>query len=389
MRRLKITDARPRGQAPAQREMSLMGPTSLPLYSRNAGRDGPPLVFIHGIKGSSLVASNGAVHWLTAAAALGLHTPDLRLPLRWNGERQDADDLIATEPIASVDIARGLVRSQVYGPWLERAEALGRPFYAFAYDWRRDNLESRERFRACVAAVRERHGGSRVQLVAHSMGGLISLPVLIEHPEWFCHALFAGVPFRGAISFLEDMHVGLPTGVNRKLLSPGVLFTCPSTYALYPLGRSDCVDGSGRELQIDFFDASHWVEHGIGIFADPRNATAERIAFLGRALERARGLRALLEHREQAYPRITVLAGKSFPTLAVAMKGGPRSVRGWDLRSWPRRPGDSRVSFDNVAPPEGFDYEVVVTSLPHAAMLNDPALPDVLRAGASSAATGD
>ncbi len=361
-----------------------MAASALPRYRRNVDRAGPPLVFIHGIKGSRLVGVDGKARWLTASAALGLSTPELRLPLTWNGDRQAEDHLVATEPIASVDIIPGLLGSQIYGPWLKQAEGLGRPFYAFAYDWRRDNLENLAKFRDAVAGVREGHGDSQVQLVAHSMGGLISLPLLAEHPEWFCHALFAGVPFRGGVGFFEDMHVGLPTGRNRKVTSPEMLFTCPSTYILYPLGRSDCVDSSGNILDIDFFNADHWVEHGMGIFADPRKVTEENTRFLRKALERAKALKLLLEHREQAYPPITVLACRTHPTLGVAMKNGPQSVRGWDLTTQPRQPGDSRVCYDYMMPPEGFEYEVVETEFTHSSILNDPAVPGILRAGQAS-----
>lgn len=360
-----------------------MTESALPRYRANENAAGVPLVFIHGIKGSTLVDARGRTRWLTAAIGLGLSTPDLSLPIRWENGRQAEDDLRATEPIGRVDVIPGLVGGSIYAPWLKNAAALGRPFYAFAYDWRRDNLESLDRFRACVSAVRDRHGGQPVQLVAHSMGGIISLPLLNEHPDWFRHALFAGVPFRGGIGFFEDMHVGLPTGRNMKITSPEMLFTCPSTYVLYPLGRSDCVDVRGEPLEIDLFEAKTWVENGMGIFADPALATAARIAHLENSLARAKELKARLEPTATTYPPITVLANRELPTLGRAMRNGPASVRGWDLTTPDRHPGDSRVCYDNMMPPDGFTYEVVHTALSHSDMLNDPRLPGLLTDAAS------
>jgi pimeloyl-ACP methyl ester carboxylesterase len=364
-----------------------MTPDSLPLFRRNVERDGPPLVFIHGIKGSKLVDGDGRLRWLSASTALGLSTPDLRLPIRWKDGRQERDGLRPTEPLDAVEIIPGLLKSQVYGPWLRQAESLGRPLYGFAYDWRRDNQENLARFRECVSAVRARHGGSPVQLVAHSMGGVISLPLLIERPDWFLHVLFATIPFRGGIGFLEDMHAGLPTGRNRKVTSPEMLFTCPSAYTLYPIGRSDCLDSRGNPLPIDFFDPEQWVEHGMGIFADRAQATPDRMEFLRQALESARSLKLLHSFRDQAYPPITVLASRAHPTLRIAVKSGPQAVRGWDFRSHARHPGDGRVCYDHMLPPEGFEYEIVETQRAHSDVLNDPTVLDILRRGASEFAS--
>src|SRR3712207_5974211 len=43
----------------------------------------PPLVFIHGIKGSTLINAKGETLWLTGSQALGVSTPELKLPLQW------------------------------------------------------------------------------------------------------------------------------------------------------------------------------------------------------------------------------------------------------------------------------------------------------------------
>jgi len=355
---------------------------SLPHLQRNTEAEGTPIVFIHGIKGSKLVDTSGAVRWLTIGAALGVSNPDLRLPIRWENDVQETDGLRATEPLASVDLIPGLVGSKIYGPWLRTAESLGRPFYAFAYDWRRDNLENARHLEACVQAVRERHGVAQVQLVAHSMGGLISLVTLNERPDWFSHVLFAGVPFAGGVGFLEDMHVGLPTGRNRTINSPEMLFTCPASYTLYPLGRSDCIDEDGTPLEIDFFDPEDWVRFRMGILHDPGNATPERLAFLAWALGRARTFRSRLEHRDLVYPPITVLASRNRPTVAQAQRNGPSAVRGWDLQGTPKRPGDGRVCFEHALPPEGFRYDLVESELEHTDILNDERVPGLLRAGA-------
>lgn len=74
----------------------------------------------------------------------------------------------------------------------------------------------------------EQHGGKKVQVVGHSLGGLISFVALNRRPDLIHSALLAGVPFGSTISFLEDMQTGTATGLNHRILSPQVLFTFAS-----------------------------------------------------------------------------------------------------------------------------------------------------------------
>src|SRR5262249_31382025 len=99
---------------------------------------GVPILFVHGVKGSTLVDPRGCVRYLTLAQALGLSTPTLALPLGRQGDAQERDGLAAGEILRAVGVPP--FGERVYGPVLTALEAAGRPFYAFAYDWRRDNL---------------------------------------------------------------------------------------------------------------------------------------------------------------------------------------------------------------------------------------------------------
>ena len=66
------------------------------------------------------------------------------------------------------------------------------------------------------------------------MGGLITLALLNKRPEFF-RKLYLYVPFYGGIGFFGDLHIGIPNGLNNKILSPEVLFTMPSVYTLFPI----------------------------------------------------------------------------------------------------------------------------------------------------------
>lgn len=105
--------------------------------------------------------AHGVVRWFTLSAGLDLSAPDLRLPLQWHGQVQEQDVLVATAPLGAVGW------HQVYAPFLNWATVTGRVFRAFAYDWRRDNLESTREFVEFLEKVSGENAGAKVQVVAH------------------------------------------------------------------------------------------------------------------------------------------------------------------------------------------------------------------------------
>jgi len=195
--------------------------------------DAVPLVFIHGIKGAVLSDERGAVRWLNPRQALNLESPRLALPVEWKGDEQARDGITASGVLRDVYVIPFVLGEKVYGPFLDKAGKLDRPFYPFAYDWRRDNLETLARFIAFLEDVSEKNKGAKIQVVAHSMGGLITRAALAQRPDLFQSVIFAGVAFGGGIGFLPDMHAGAPVGRNKTILSPEVFFTFPSVYTLF------------------------------------------------------------------------------------------------------------------------------------------------------------
>ena len=329
----------------------------------------PPLVFIHGIKGSVLIDARGGVNWFTAWQALGLTAPELSLPLRWTGDIQQRDGMSATTPLDTV------AWHDVYAPFLKWAVASGRPFHPFAYDWRRDNLETTDAFVKFLGKVSRESDGAKVQVVAHSMGGLIALAAVHRQPELFHSVLFAGVPFGPSISFLEDMHAGTANGFNSRILSPQVLFTFPSIYTLFPDDpkESGLVETNGTPIVHDWFSAEDWERQRLGIFSNPgTSATPEQRAYLRTALEHARRFRNELKYRDPfSYPPIWVLAGDMHPTLSTVIHNGPKSVKGWDFSTATKNPGDNRVEFKRAVPPAGIRHSVFKSMRQHEDLLSE------------------
>ncbi|MBC7692155.1 MAG: alpha/beta hydrolase [Methylotenera sp.] len=336
-----------------------------------------PLVFIHGIKGGKLVNPKGDTQWLTGAQALSLSTPELKLPLHWVDDVQERDDLKSDGPLETVKVIPGLIQQDIYATWLKAARTSGHPFYSFAYDWRRDNLETLELFSRFIEKVRSENGGRKVQLVAHSMGGLISFAVLNQHPENFDSAVFAGVPFAGGVGFLIDLHAGDSVGTNSRILSPQVLFTFPSVYTLFPLGGKGLVEEDGSPITMDFYSQPQWKEKKLGVFSDPARVAAvgseeKAEAFMATALAHAKTFRMLLAPRKQNFPPVLVISNEDRPTLVTAIHHGKKSTDGWDLQSAPQAPGDGRVAEHDAFPPTGVAYDLFLSKAEHTQLLNDP-----------------
>jgi pimeloyl-ACP methyl ester carboxylesterase len=328
----------------------------------------PPLVFIHGFKAGVLSEASGSQRGLTWWQGFGLASPDLRLPLQWDGDVQRHDGLLAIEPL------RRVAWQSIYAPFLDWAERTRR-FHPFAYDWRRDNHESVDNFVAFLTRVRDQHGGAKVQVVAHSMGGLISFAALNRRPDLFHSALFAGVPFTPGLSFLMDMHVGTAVGLNKDILNPEVLFTFVSPYSFFPVNpdESGLAEQNGTGIRHDWYTLDDWERHKLGVFAS-REVTAEERAHLRNALRRARDFRRLIVFKDESafqYPPIAVLVNDTRPNLTTVVRDGPQAVRGWDFRTAAREPGDNRVTLPDAMPPEGVPYTVYKTEREHAGLVND------------------
>jgi pimeloyl-ACP methyl ester carboxylesterase len=336
------------------------------------------VVFIHGIKGSLLVDEKDSTVWLNGSQGLGLDTPNLSLPLTWQGNKQDKDSIRPKEVLSEVKVIPFILEEKVYSPWLSAGRKIyGDKFYPFAYDWRRDNLENVTSFEAFLETVRRDNTEANITVVAHSMGGLITLVLLNKRPELFQKVVFVGVPFYGGIGFMEDLHIGIPNGLNHKILSPEVLFTMPSVYTLFPIETKERVvveDNTGNPIEVNFYSPEDWKKNKFSVFTKDSESTERNFLFLTKALEKAKEFKLQIKAANIKYPPILVITGKAHPTLSKIQKNGKQSVNSWDFLSLPRDPGDGRVLEKNSFPPNGIYYETFYSSWIHSALLNDPAV---------------
>jgi pimeloyl-ACP methyl ester carboxylesterase len=364
-----------------------------PSASRPTDRDQPtsdarrvPLVFVPGIKGTTLQTRDGDVQWITATQALDLSTPSLALPTRYVDGKQPHDALVAGPVLAEVRVLPPFLSVDLYGPWLEAAAGFGRALRPFAYDWRRGNDESAARLTAFLEKLARAQPGGKVDVVAHSMGGLIALSALNAHPELFNRVVFVGVPFAGGIGFLPHLHVGVPTALNAEIAGRAVTATWPSVFSLFPMEQGRLREKDGAAVPVDFYDPKDWERLRLGMFAEATPSAGYR-RFFAEAVRRAKAFRESLEPRRgAAYPPVLAVRGTSHPTLDAAVRNGPRSDAGWDFHSAPKVQGDGLVAYATATPPNGLPYRSLQTNAEHTYLLNDP---DVIEAIRGFLAAGD
>lgn len=333
-----------------------------------------PLVFIHGIKGGELQTEDGDVRWLSAPQALALSTPDLALETRFEPSGQPRDGLKPRGVLAKITIVPWIAEVGIYGAFLEAAGAMGAPFHPFAYDWRRENAETVTAFETFLEGLKAKTG-EPADVVAHSMGGLITLSLVHKRPELFRRVVFAGVPFKGGIGFLPDLQDGVSTGLNGQIVGRDVLATFPSVFSLFPLVNDHLLNADGTAVAMDFYDAAAWERNRLGPFYPGHQRDDAYRAFLAEVLRRGKEFRLSLEGKEgHPYPPILSVASKTHTTLVKAIVGGPKGENGVDFVSAPGLEGDGRVAYRTMQVPAPVAFEEQMTDFDHTDMLSDPAV---------------
>jgi len=392
------------------------GPDLGELYdtaAQNIGAERNPVVVIPGVLGSKLedFDTKTEVWGAFVYGAADADTPEgarlVALPMAQGEPLADLRDRVeATEALDTLELDFGFLRGLEIGAYVDILLILAAGDYVdrdlaesgavnygtdhytcfqFAYDWRRDLSEQAARLHSLIlgaeAATQAARGNDdpvKVDVVAHSMGGLVlryylrygpqplpedsSLPELTwEGAERIEHAIIVGTPNAGSALALSQ----LVNGVRYAPLTPyyrsAVLGTMPAIYMLLPRDRHGAVviDGSGE--RVDILDAATWERFGWGL-ADPRQDKALR--WLLPEAESAEERRAIaLDHLRKTLARtdqffravdapaeppddlqLILIAGDAERTpsrIAVNRRTG-------DVRISERAPGDGTVTRDSA-----------------------------------------
>lgn len=322
--------------------------------------DQAPVVVVPGILGSRLRnRRSGREVWpgTTLDVLFGDHSR-LALPI----------DPVTLEPIddgvEAYDVFDQLLGSDYYGNLLKTLETYGhfrrtaagtavhdrgRRYYVLAYDWRQDNVVTVRELDALIEQIRADYADPtlRVDIVAHSMGGLIvryflrygtqdvldgnELPINYAGTRKVRTAILLGTPNLGSVRSLHSFIVGEPVGFSR--FEPEVLATAPSTYQLFPHPLLDwLISPDGRTLDRDVFDPAIWRAFQWSVYDPavlerlrkqmPAPGEAERHLdvlqrYFDKRLDRARRFVWALTRQLEASPeRIVVFGGDCSPTPA-------------------------------------------------------------------------
>ena len=385
------------------------------IYNRSAQQHGPqrvPVIVIPGILGSKLIEQDtGRVVW--GAFADGYANPNkpegarlVALPMAEGkslAELQDGtvcDGALERLKVSLLGLpvqlnayihilstlGTGGYRDQQLG--MSGAIDYGKDHYTcfqFDYDWRRDNIENAKRLhnfieekRAYVQAeYKKRYGVDdydvRFDIVAHSMGGLVSryylrygdadLPEDGTEPQvtWggaerVRRLVQVGTPNAGSAKSIKQLVHGVEFAPTFPKYGPALLGTMPAIYQLLPRGRHGALrNAETGDVIEDIYSPSLWQQMGWGLaspdqdkvlktllpdVADPDERRRIALDHQAKCLERARRFAMALDKpgTPPAGTTIHLFAGDAVETLTVVETSADGRIH---EKNW--QPGDGTV----------------------------------------------
>jgi pimeloyl-ACP methyl ester carboxylesterase len=201
-----------------------------------------PVIIIPGITGTELVREYGNQEelWPSFARNMTNSSRLLDLSLNTNGTEDPQlplriGDIVRSAP--TLHILDGLIADLVNAGYRE-----GTDLFVFPYDWRLSNTESAQKLAQKIADVRSATEHQKVDLITHSMGGLIAKKYIADAGSASVRKLiFIGTPHLGSPKTFKVLMYGDDMGWNLfgfPLLSSDTIKTIsqnmPAIYDLLP-----------------------------------------------------------------------------------------------------------------------------------------------------------
>ena len=184
--------------------------------------DKKPIIFIPGIAGSELFKIDESLV-SPEEKAIGMVYGDkersakrIWVPIGYDASKANDDlNLYSNENLYGLqqgDLRKVNVFERHAGPVAMYSSLLGtimknfpdRPVYLFSYDWRKSNIDSAEKLAAFIDSITD-GGKVKVDLIAHSMGGIVSSHYLRNHDDRVDKYLSFGSPYEGAPSAFNTL----------------------------------------------------------------------------------------------------------------------------------------------------------------------------------------
>ena len=340
------------------------------IFAEAKARTGKrPIIVIPGVLGTQLINSKtGEMIWPSA-----LRSEDDRTVLPMTPDfAASRDDVIPGKIVETVKLARVLPEVYVYRDLLEALRNYGGyregdwanppekgdqdTFYAFAYDWRRDNVENARLLVSRVRALKEKLHRPDLQfnVLAHSMGGLIAryaamygdsdLPAdgVEPQPTWSGAAdiskiIMLGVPNEGCADALATLIDGysITEGLRRRIpllnkITAEDAVTAPALFQLLPHRPvARFLDEDLKPLAIDLYDAGTWRRYGWSVINDAhyrRRYEAQTPAAHSSTRKRSLAdldayLAAVLQRARRFHEALDTVSDKEAPVMLLVIGG--------------------------------------------------------------------
>jgi hypothetical protein len=203
------------------------------------------------------------------------------------------------------------------------------------------------------------------------------MSALNKHPENISKVVFVGTPFSGGVGFLEDIMIGVSTGINSKIASPCVVQSFESIYSFFPRENSFdtkevLFDENRNVIQNKFYDANFWKTYNLGTYTVGSPCANEPILDLQQRLNKALKFKESLDTKKEIkYPPVLVVRAENKGTIRRVFGRKMNEGWRWKVLEGERVAGDGRVTNENALPPPGVPFSLYVSTAEHSELLND------------------
>ena len=306
-----------------------------------------PLVFIPGILGTELLDQNNKVVWGDSSSLRNFEKLELG---------RESSQLHAGGLVKQINILGPFWTIHQYDGLFSLLKDLnyveGQNFFVFCYDWRLSNFDNEVKLEEFIKQ-NPALNGKDIDILAHSMGGLIAKLYLHQSPVavYVKRLISLAVPSRGSMNSLAEMTNGW--GGFENFVAGGistirrVMFSFPSVFELFPSYDHCCRIGKQGEQNFEYFDPTDSALWQLGDWIPPEHRSGTQLANVVQSLANARKLKLILSEPLPPDLEQTIVAGDRFAT-DLYLYVDPQD-RSWSKWQFSKSGGDGTVPLWSAA----------------------------------------